>query len=138
VKVKGKNGQGVFWRVGIDRPKDHNMERELSAIVSLENQSMVTSGNYRNFYEIDGKRYSHSLNPTTGYPAENTLLSVTVITEGCAEADAFATAFMVMGLEKTKAFLNDHPEIIACLIYSEGEQYGMFYSPILETKLKEL
>ena len=105
VKVKGKNGQGVFWRVGIDRPKDHNMERELSAIVSLENQSMVTSGNYRNFYEIDGKRYSHSLNPTTGYPAENTLLSVTVITEGCAEADAFATAFMVMGLEKTKAFL---------------------------------
>ena len=97
------------WKVGIETPTDSAKYGDnLSAIVSLSNRGMATSGNYRKFYVKDGIKYSHTINPKTGYPIASRLLSATVITDKTAIADAYATAFMVMGLEKTKAFLDQH------------------------------
>jgi len=133
LKVKGKNKYGDWWVIGIDRPDGKNLERNLAQRISLENAAMATSGNYRKFYEVDGKRYSHTLNPKSGYPAENRLLSATVIANDCGMADALATAFMVMGVEGSKNYLQKHPEIKAYLIAStESEEYETFVSPNLE------
>lgn len=119
LKAKGLNVQDTLWRVGIDRPLPNLKEREIEAIISLNNKSLATSGNYRKFYEKDGKKYSHTINPKTGYPVEHNLLSATVIADECAYADAYATAFMVMGLEQSKEFLVQHKELMALLIYSD-------------------
>jgi thiamine biosynthesis lipoprotein len=118
LKAKGVNMQDTLWRVGIDRPLADLKERELEAIVHLNNRSLATSGNYRKFYEKDGKKYSHTINPKTGYPVEHNLLSATVIAKECAFADAYATALMVMGLEQSKEFLKQHKELEALLIFS--------------------
>ena len=119
LRAKGINLKDTLWRVGIDRPLPDLKEREIEAIVHLNNLSLATSGNYRKFYEKDGMKYSHTINPKTGYPVQHNLLSATVITDECAYADAYATAFMVMGLEKSKTFLSDHNELMALLIYSD-------------------
>jgi len=120
LKAKGLNMNDTLWRIGIDRPLPNLKEREIEAIVNLDNKALATSGNYRKFYEKDGKKYSHTINPITGYPVEHNLLSVTVITDECAYADAYATAFMVMGLEKSKEFLAHHKELDALLIYNDS------------------
>lgn len=119
LRAKGNNINDTLWRVGIDRPLPNLKEREIEAIISLDNLSLATSGNYRKFYEKDGKKYSHTINPKTGYPVEHNLLSATVIADECAYADAYATAFMVMGLEQSKEFLTQHKELMALLIYSD-------------------
>ncbi len=112
----------IYWKVGVETPSDSaKYGASLSAIVSLSNRGMATSGNYRKFYVKDGIKYSHTINPKTGYPIASRLLSATVITDQTAKADAYATAFMVMGLEKTIEFLNQHKNIDAYLIYSDDE-----------------
>jgi FAD:protein FMN transferase len=120
VRAKGKKA-GNLWRIGIDKPEDNNMTpgQSLQAIIRLSDKSISTSGNYRKFYVEDGIKYSHEINPKTGYPAKNTLLSASVIADDCAMADGLATAFMVMGKDKTIAFLQIHPEFEAFLIYSD-------------------
>ncbi|MCB0410235.1 MAG: FAD:protein FMN transferase, partial [Flavobacteriales bacterium] len=118
LRVKGVNKNDTLWRVGIDKPIENNRERELQAIISLENSSLATSGNYRKFYEKDGVKYSHTINPLTGYPVQHSLLSVTVIAPTCALADAYATAFMVLGLEKSKQIVENNPDLEAFFIYS--------------------
>ncbi len=122
LKAKGTNMQDTLWRIGIDRPLPNLAAREIEAIVNLDNKALATSGNYRKFYERDGKKYSHTINPKTGYPVEHNLLSATVVTKECAYADAYATAFMVMGLDKSKEFLVEHKELEALLIY--GDETG--------------
>ncbi len=93
------------WIVGIEKPSEDELaERKLEATINLENKAMATSGSYRKFYEEDGVRYSHTIDPETGYPVTHTLLSVSVIADDCGSADAWATAFMVMGLEKAKNY----------------------------------
>lgn len=119
LRSKGNNINDTLWRVGIDRPLADLKERKIEAIVHLDNLSLATSGNYRKFYEKNGMKYSHTINPKTGYPVQHNLLSATVITKECAYADAYATAFMVMGLEKSKQFLNTHKELMALLIFSD-------------------
>jgi thiamine biosynthesis lipoprotein len=121
VRVKGDK-QGVRWRVGIDRPSDDNMlpGNDLQAIISLKDRSLATSGNYRKFYIENGIKYSHTIDPRTGYPARNQLLSATIIADDCATADGIATACMVMGKEKTIEFLGFHPEFDAFLVYSDS------------------
>jgi FAD:protein FMN transferase len=109
--VRGKNRDGDRWRIGIDAPKDDNTTHELENIIHVSDVCIATSGNYRKFYEKDGVKYAHTLDPKTGYPVTHSLLSVTVIAESCAEADAYATAFMVMGAEITLAFVDAHPEL---------------------------
>jgi len=136
LKVKGRNKFGDWWVIGIDRPDGTNLERKLAQRISLENSAMATSGNYRKFYELDGKRYSHTLNPQTGYPAENSLLSATVITSDCGTADALATAFMVMGKEKSVDYLERHPTIQAYFISStENGEFETYVTSNLEKYL---
>jgi thiamine biosynthesis lipoprotein len=122
VRVKGDK-KGVLWRIGIDRPEDNNISpgTDLQAIISLKDRSLATSGNYRKFYVEDGIKYSHTIDPKTGYPARNQLLSATIIAEDCATADGIATACMVMGKDRTIDFLNLHPEFEAYLIFSDDE-----------------
>lgn len=122
VRVKGTKG-GALWRIGIDRPVDENMSpgSDLKAIIQLEDRSLATSGNYRKFYIEDGIKYSHTINPRTGYPARNQLLSATIIAPDCATADGIATACMVMGKEKSIEFLDLYPEYDAYLIYSDDK-----------------
>jgi FAD:protein FMN transferase len=120
VRVKGDK-HGVLWRVGIDRPADDNMlpGNDLQAIISLKNRSLATSGNYRKFYIENGIKYSHTIDPRTGYPARNQLLSATIVADECATADGIATACMVMGKDKTIEFLGFHPEFDAFLVFSD-------------------
>ncbi len=128
VKAKGNKPDGSLWKIGIEKPARHkNDERELKEVITLKDKSVATSGSYRKFYEKDGVRYSHTIDPKTGYPVQHSLLSVSVIADNTALADAYATAFMVMGLEKAKQFLKDHPELDAFFISAGGNgQYKTF------------
>jgi len=120
--AKGKKPEGESWVIGIEKPSDNaETERELQQTFALNNCALATSGNYRKFYEIDGVRYAHSLDPKTGYPVQHSLLSVSVIADNCTDADAFATAFMVMGMEKSLELIKHHPEIQAYFIYHDKE-----------------
>ena len=102
---------GSLWRIGIDKPSEElGIGHEFEAIIQLNNESMATSGNYRNFKEQDGVKYVHTINPKTGWPEVNNTLSVSVIAKDCATADAYATAFMVMGVEQSISFIESHPE----------------------------
>jgi FAD:protein FMN transferase len=113
IRVKGVNSEGVLWRIGIDKPVENTTaeDRVLQEVIQVKNGSIATSGSYRHFYEKDGVKYSHTIDPKTGYPVSHSLLSATVVAENCATADAMATAFMVMGAEKSIAFLDEHPEL---------------------------
>lgn len=129
VKVRGKNDKNKLWRIGIDKPVENEAERTLEAVVNLENQSLATSGNYRKFYEKDGVKYSHTLNPKTGYPVRHSLLSATVITDNCALADAYATVFMVVGIDKAKEILTKNKKIKAVLIFeNENKELETYMS----------
>ncbi len=120
VRAKGTRA-GKLWRIGVDKPFDNNLTpgETLQAIARLTDKALATSGNYRKFYIENGIKYSHEIDPKTGYPAKNTLLSVSVVADDCAMADGFATAFMVMGKDRTIEFLRAHPEFGAYLIYSD-------------------
>lgn len=129
VVLKGKNPQHKLWRIGINKPIDDStsVNNEIDRVLYLTDCAVATSGNYRNFYYRDGKKYSHEINPHTGYPALNEILSATVITKDCMSADGFATALMVMGLKKSQAFLAKHPEIDAYLIYRDTNNKNKIY-----------
>jgi thiamine biosynthesis lipoprotein len=124
VMTEGYNPSGKEWRIGINKPiEDASASTgEIEAVVKLHDQGMATSGNYRNFYYKDGKRFAHTIDPKTGYPVEHTLLSATVIAKDCMTADAYATAFMVMGLERSIALADSIPGLDAFFIYSDSLQ----------------
>ena len=131
VRCKGTNAKNNRWRVGIDKPADGNMtpEGELQAIIELNNKSLTTAGNYRKFFVENGVKYGHTIDPKTGYPAKNTLLSTTVVADDAVTADAWDTAFMVLGLEKSKELLKKLPGIEVYFIYSnEQGEYEVYYS----------
>ncbi|MBK7173035.1 MAG: FAD:protein FMN transferase [Bacteroidales bacterium] len=115
----GSRLDGTDWNVGIELPADNqDDERKIQAVVLLKNKALSTSGNYRKYYEENGVRYSHTIDPSTGYPVKHSLLSVSVLAKDCMTADAYSTAFMVMGLEKAKKFLESQNELEAYFIYS--------------------
>jgi thiamine biosynthesis lipoprotein len=120
LKTSGKNSEGNKWRVGIDKPVDGSMVpgNQLQTIIELSNKAMATSGDYRKFIIENGVKYAHHLNPKTGYPAKNTLLSATVVTDDCITADAYGTACMVLGLEKCVGLLKEKG-LDGYLIYSD-------------------
>lgn len=121
VRTLGLNPRGTFWVVGVDKPMDDAISGEdLQVKIALSGKSLVTSGNYRKFFVRDGVKYSHSIDTKTGYPANHTLLSATVLDKTGARADALATAFMVMGLDSTKRWLKRNPEVETYLIYSDS------------------
>lgn len=112
LRTKGKKLDGSSWTVGIEQPdENHAGNTSLNTVIPLKDQSLATSGNYNKFYVEDGKKYAHIIDPFTGYPAKHHLLSATVIASDCMTADAYATAFMVMGLEKSKQFLSEHKDL---------------------------
>lgn len=120
VKVKGLNPEGGFWKVGVDKPIENSDEtsRELQSILMLTDIALATSGSYRKYVELDGVKYSHTINPTTGYPTHHHLLSVTILAPTATLADALATAIMVMGLEKGKRFVLEN-KLSAYFIFSD-------------------
>lgn len=111
VFASGMNAAGEPWRIGIDKPVSPGETRQLQGAVSLSNAALATSGTYRKYYEKDGRKYSHTIDPVTGRPVTHRLLSVTVMAPNALNADALATAFMVKGTEGTKIFLNEHREL---------------------------
>ena len=121
VFAKGIQPNSDNWLIGIEKPIDNQTGiNPLEVIAILDGQAIATSGNYRKFIIEDGVKYAHQLDPKSGYPIKNTLLSVSVFAKDCITADAYATGLSVMGLEKAKSFLLNHPELEALLIYSDG------------------
>lgn len=111
LRCKGVNAKGNYWNIGIDKPLENTEKREMQTVVPLKNKAMATSGNYRKFYENGGKKYSHTINPKTGWPVKHQLLSATVLADDAMSADAFATVFMVMGKDVAIEFLEKHKEL---------------------------
>lgn len=140
IVTRGFNQKQEPWRIGVNKPTDDslNTSQELQTILNVTDIAMATSGNYRNFYYKNGKKYAHTIDPKTGYPVQHTLLSATVLAKDCATADAYATSFMVMGLEKAKEILNRHSELMAYLIYTNDDgKTEVWYSPSLKGKILE-
>jgi len=129
IVARGVNAKGKIWTIGIEEPIDNNMfgPQELNAVVQLPDKAMATSGNYRNFYIEDGVKYAHTIDPRTGYPVQHSILSSTVLANDCMTADAFATAFMVLGLEKGIEIANKVPEIEVYFIYSDESGMNQIY-----------
>lgn len=124
VVAKGYKPNGDTWIVGIEKPADNKYSnQQIDVKINLDNMSVVTSGNYRKYYENNGVKYSHTINPFTGFPVAHTLLSVSVLAPKAWEADAMATAFMVMGLEKSLEFLEKNPICEAYFIYNQDGEY---------------
>lgn len=117
VVVHGMRSDGTPWNIGISQPSDTS--EGTVTVLSVTNVAMATSGNYQRYYVKDGKRYAHTIDPHSGRPVQHELLSATVLAPDCATADAYATAFMVMGMERAKAFLKDHAELSAYFIYTD-------------------
>lgn len=131
LRLKGKNSKMKTWRIGINKPIDDSLSvnQELQTVMEISGCGLATSGNYRNFYYKDGKKYAHTINPRTGYPVQHNILSSTVVAGNCATADGYATAFMVLGLDSAVAFCNAHPEIDAYFIYSDDkDSTRVFYT----------
>jgi thiamine biosynthesis lipoprotein len=122
VVVSGTNPQGKPWQIGVTKPVDDtlNVEGELQTVLALTDKALATSGNYRNFYYQGGRKVAHTIDPRTGYPVQHSLLSATVLADDCATADAYATSFMVLGLDSARMVLDRHPELMAYLIYSDS------------------
>ncbi len=120
VRTAGKNAVGLPWKIAIEKPVDEG--RVLQEVVGLSNISLATSGNYRNFYEVDGKRYSHTIDPATGKPVAHSLASVSVLHPRCALADAYATALMVLGPDKGMALAERLA--LPVMLVSHGENGG--------------
>ncbi len=124
----GLNPSGKPWRVGVDKPKDGNntLGADLDGIWESDGgpQGVVTSGNYRKFYIKDGVKYSHTIDPRTGYPVQHNLLSATIIAPSAMEADAYATYCMVIGLEAAKEFIESRDDLKGFLIYGDFETWA--------------
>ena len=131
LKVKGLK-YGTKWRVGIDKPIEGNdiAGQELQTILEINDKAMATSGNYRKFYIKDGKKYSHSIDPRTGYPSYQNILSATILADDCMSADAYATACMVSGLDKSIEMIESDPTLDAYFVYSDKEtgEMKVYYS----------
>ncbi len=122
VMAVGSKG-GAPWKIGIDRPEDNNMVpgQSLEAILKVSDKAVSTSGNYRKFYVENGVKYSHEIDPKTGYPAKNRLLSATIVADDCTMADGIATACMVMGTDKSIDFIKSHKEFSAFFVFSDDK-----------------
>ncbi|MBR1503176.1 MAG: FAD:protein FMN transferase [Prevotella sp.] len=138
IVTKGVNAQRLQWKIGVTKPDDDSLSlgNELQTILNVTDKAMATSGNYRRFYYKGGKRFAHTIDPKTGYPVQHSILSATVLAKDCATADAYATSFMVMGLDRAKIILEHHPELMAYLIYDDGHgKNAVWFSPSLQDKI---
>ena len=122
VVTRGHNPKDDLWKIGVTKPTDDSLstENELQTVLAVGDVAMATSGNYRKFYYKGGRKYAHTIDPRTGYPVQHEVLSATVLADRCAVADAYATSFMVLGLEQAKAVLSRHPEMKGYFIYTDS------------------
>jgi FAD:protein FMN transferase len=118
-RARGKNPKGDWWTIGINTPKSEAEITDFTKVIKLENMSVSTSGDYRNFYEVNGGKYSHFIDPRTGYPKRSNLLSASVFGKDCLEPDALATGFMVLGLDEAYKLASQLEGIEAMFIYSD-------------------
>ncbi len=127
VVAKGINDKGITWKIGIRVPSENPFAEELNDVLKLENRAMATSGNYLNFYEVEGKKYAHTIDPSSGYPVQHSLLSATVLASDCMTADAFATAFMVLGKDIGIEIARGVPGLEIYFIYADDKGENQVY-----------
>ncbi|MGI6233437.1 MAG: FAD:protein FMN transferase [Prevotella sp.] len=138
IVTSGISEKRLPWKIGVTKPTDDPTQtnQELQTVINVTDKAMATSGNYRNFYYKGGKKYAHTIDPKTGYPVQHNILSATVLADNCATADAYATAFMVTGLDGAKKILKKHPELMVYLIYSDAKGHNaVWYSPSMKDKI---
>jgi len=135
IRLKGLKPSGDKWRIAIEKP-EASFGQKIQTTLAITDISMATSGDYRNYFEIDGLRFSHTIDPTTGYPINHNLASVTVLSKDCATADAMATALMVMGEQKAVQFANKN-NIAAFFIVKTGEGFKQVSSQSYKIKTNE-
>jgi thiamine biosynthesis lipoprotein len=138
IRAMGNSNKKRTWRVGIDKPIDDptSLSRQIQDVIELENGALATSGNYRQFYVKDGKKYAHTIDPRKGYPVQHSLLSASVIAPDCMTADAYATAFMVLGLEESIKIVSADPKLEAYFIYSDEDgKMQTYISEKLKSKI---
>ncbi len=122
VRCSGRYTDGKAWRIGIEDPvKSTINSRKATRVISLFNKAIATSGNYRNFRIVNGRKMVHTINPANGYPEMNSLLSASIVTDDCTHADAYATSCMVLGLEDAGKLISDNPQMEGMLIYGIEE-----------------
>ena len=137
VVTQGISPHRMPWRIGVTKPTDDSLSAsgELQTVLNVTDCAMATSGNYRNFYYKGGRKYAHTIDPRTGYPVQHNILSATVLADRCAVADAYATSFMVLGLDRSREVLARHPELLAYFIYTDEQgQLAVWHSPELEVE----
>ena len=138
LKTKGKNREGNTWRIGIDKPQEElDSENRFQIILNLPDKALATSGNYRKFFtDENGMKYVHTINPKSCYPVKSNLLSATIISDNCMDADAYATACMVDGLWKAQQLIESKKDLEGYLIYSnsKGEIQEWFSSDFQKYK----
>lgn len=138
IRCGGLNQDGNAWRVGIIDPRSDILQPSTYAVLGLKDMAMATSANNYNYIEKNGRKYVHTIDPFSGYPIEHNLLSASVFAEECSIADAYATAFMVLGLEDTKEILKSHPELQAYLIFTDVDgNLRKFVTPGIKDKILE-
>ena len=140
VVTQGISDKRLPWRIGVTKPTDDSLSvsGDLQTVLNVTDIAMAPSGNYRNFYYKGGRKYAHTIDPKTGYPVQHSLLSATVLAKDCAVADAYATAFMVMGVERAKAVLERHPELMAYFIFSTPDgDMDVWFSPSVSDKIEK-
>lgn len=131
ILAMGNKPNGDLWKVGIEKPaEDKNAERIVQEIVELKDKSIVTSGNYRKYVERNGKRYSHSIDPNTGFPAANNMLSATIICDDTSWADCLASICMLVGMERAKEILATQKDVKAFFIYEEDNKTKTLTLPL--------
>lgn len=140
IVTQGISERRLPWKIGVTKPTDDSLSvnGELQTVLNITDIAMATSGNYRKFYYKDGQKYAHTIDPKTGYPVQHSLLSATVLAKDCATADAYATSFMVLGVERAKAVLEKHPELMAYFIFARPDGTNdVWFSPSLQDKIAE-
>jgi thiamine biosynthesis lipoprotein len=139
VVTRGISEKRVPWKIGVTKPTDDSLYigNELQTVLNVTDKAMATSGNYRNFYYKGGRKYAHTINPKTGRPVQHNILSATVLCNQCAKADAYATAFMVMGLDKAREVLERNPDLMVYFIYDDKGQNKVWYSPSMKDKIEQ-
>ena len=139
VVTRGISEKRVPWKIGVTKPTDDTLHvgNELQTVLNVTDKAMATSGNYRNFYYKGGRKYAHTIDPKTGRPVQHNILSATVLCNQCAKADAYATAFMVMGLDKAREVLERNPDLMVYFIYDDKGQNKVWYSPSMKDKIEQ-
>ena len=135
ILCKGVNAVGTPWRVGLDKPIDGNFDEgaDLQAIINVSDCGIVTSGNYRNYYMENGQKYSHTIDPSTGWPVTHNLLSATVVACDATTADAYATWMMVIGVERARKILESRADLEGLLVYDRDGEMVSYQTENLKT-----